>query len=72
MPNPRTAAHPQDFGPPNDRSRIEVSRRDLPVACPTPDMALWNSHPRVWLPLASARDGRLVCPYCSTEFVLKD
>ena len=72
MTNPHTAEHQNDFAPPNDRRQIGVAHGDLPVCCPTPEMALWSSHPRVWLPLAAARDGRLVCPYCSTEFVLTD
>jgi uncharacterized Zn-finger protein len=33
-----------------------------------PGMSLWNSHPRVYLPIA--RTGRAMCPYCSAEFVL--
>lgn len=72
MPNPQTARNQKNYRPPNDRKVIEISRKSLPVACPTPDMALWNSHPRVYLPFDSARNGRLVCPYCSTEFVLTD
>lgn len=54
----------------NSEQVYEVSREDLPVSCPTPDMTLWDSHPRVYLPLEE--QGRARCPYCSAEFVLKD
>ncbi|MBB5014817.1 zinc-finger domain-containing protein [Rehaibacterium terrae] len=49
----------------------EVSRADLPLSCPMPSMALWNSHPRVYLPI-EAEDGRSTCPYCGAQYVLKD
>lgn len=41
------------------------------VYCPNPraDMALWNSHPRVYLDLTHT--GRAKCPYCGTEYALK-
>lgn len=45
-----------------------VTSGDLPLACPTPDMTLWNTHPRVFLPIEAT--GKAVCPYCSTTFLL--
>ena len=36
---------------PNTRKTYEVSRADLPVSCPLPDMMVWNSHPKVYLPI---------------------
>ena len=54
---------------PNDRQHYEVSRRDLPLHCPLPDMSLWNSHPRVYLPIEET--GEAKCPYCGTEFTLE-
>lgn len=33
-------------------------------------MSLWNSHPRVFLPIEET--GRARCPYCSAEFVLEE
>lgn len=56
--------------PANAERRYEVRRADLPVSCPLPSMALWNSHPRVFLPLEET--GRARCPYCGAEFVLVD
>jgi uncharacterized Zn-finger protein len=47
-----------------------VSRADLPLSCPTPEMTLWNAHPRVFLPIE--REGSVTCPYCSAKYQLKD
>lgn len=54
---------------PNAQNLYEVTAADLPLACPMPAMTLWNSHPRVYLPIEQT--GRARCPYCSAEFVLK-
>lgn len=54
----------------NAQRRYEVSRGELPLSCPTPAMSLWNSHPRVYLPLEE--NGRAICPYCGAEYVLID
>jgi uncharacterized Zn-finger protein len=54
---------------PNAKNRYEVTTDDLPLACPMPEMSLWNSHPRVYLPIEATGTAR--CPYCSAEFVLK-
>ena len=54
--------------PPNARNRYEVTVADLPLSCPMPSMSLWNSHPRVYLPVEVT--GWAKCPYCSAEFVL--
>lgn len=56
--------------PPNTHNRYEVTRADLPVHCPLPDMALWNSHPRVFIPVEAT--GEAHCAYCGALFVLKD
>jgi uncharacterized Zn-finger protein len=34
-------------------------------------MALWNSHPRVYLAIAQ-EGGEAQCPYCGAHFVLVD
>jgi uncharacterized Zn-finger protein len=54
----------------NTERRYEVKRSELPVSCPTPAMALWNSHPRVYLPLEE--NGHARCQYCGADFVLVD
>ena len=53
---------------PNDRQHYEIRRRDLPLHCPLPEMSLWNSHPRVYLPIEQT--GYAKCPYCGAEFTL--
>ena len=47
---------------------IEVDRGQLPHYCPPPGKALWDSHPRVYLPLAESGEAR--CPYCGTFYRL--
>ena len=47
---------------------VEVSAKDLPLHCPTPDMVKWNSHPRVFLPVQ--KTGEALCPYCGTLYKL--
>ena len=48
---------------------IEVTSADLPLHCPMPSMALWNAHPRVFLPIEKTGDA--LCPYCGTKYLLK-
>ncbi|PZQ09242.1 MAG: zinc-finger domain-containing protein [Rhodanobacter denitrificans] len=54
--------------PANAARRYEVTRAELPLSCPTPAMALWNSHPKVYLPIEA--EGHAKCPYCGAEYVL--
>lgn len=54
----------------NVHTTYEVSRDDLPLHCPMPGSELWNSHPRVFLPIEDT--GKAKCPYCGAEYVLKD
>ncbi len=49
----------------------QVTKKDLPLYCPTQSMELWNSHPRVYLPIEDNRD-EAKCPYCGTEFKIVD
>jgi uncharacterized Zn-finger protein len=53
----------------NDAREIEVSAKDLPLHCPTDAVALWCSHPRVFLDAAVT--GEVLCPYCGTKYRLK-
>ena len=54
----------------NAQNTYEVSRVDLPLSCPTPEQKLWNSHPRVYLPIEET--GEATCPYCSARYRLSD
>ena len=49
---------------------VKIRPRQLPLHCPMPNSSLWDSHPRVFLPLADAPDGQIRCPYCGTLYVL--
>ena len=55
---------------PNAENRYEVRRSDLPLSCPMSGMSLWNSHPRVYLPIEDS--GKAKCPYCGADYTLKD
>jgi uncharacterized Zn-finger protein len=57
--------------PANTQTEYTVRRSELPLSCPSPAMALWNSHPRVYLPI-EAEGGRSTCPYCGAVYVLQD
>jgi uncharacterized Zn-finger protein len=48
----------------------EITKKDTPLCCPMPNMRLWDSHPRVYLPITET--GREVCPYCGAVYILKD
>jgi uncharacterized Zn-finger protein len=54
---------------PTPSAEYQVTLADLPLSCPMPQMPLWNSHPRVYLPIADS--GRAVCPYCAAEYRLQ-
>lgn len=56
--------------PANAENRYEVTRANLPLSCPMPAMSLWNSHPKVYLPIEE-QDGKAKCPYCGADYVLK-
>ena len=55
---------------PNTSNLYRVGHDDLPLSCPMPGMYLWNSHPKVYLPIETT--GRAKCPYCSTSYELVD
>ncbi len=54
----------------NTQREYEVRLADLPLSCPTPEQKLWNSHPRVYLPIEET--GSVICPYCSASYRLVD
>ena len=53
---------------------VELGAKDLNanggIFCPSPkaDMQLWNTHPRVYLPIEATKEAR--CPYCGTVYKL--
>ncbi|MFQ5608757.1 MAG: zinc-finger domain-containing protein [Woeseiaceae bacterium] len=60
----------QNLVPANARHEFEVRRSDLPLSCPMPGMYLWNSHPRVYLPIEET--GEAKCPYCGAAYFMTD
>lgn len=52
---------------------VEVLATDVQdngsVFCPNPQMALWSTHPKVFIDLAHSGEGK--CPYCGTVYRLK-
>lgn len=59
----------QPLAQPNAEHQYEVTARDLPLSCPMPNMMVWNSHPRVYLPIEAS--GWAKCPYCGAEYTLR-
>ena len=53
---------------PNAERHYEIVAGDLPLHCPMEGMSLWNSHPKVFLPIEQT--GHAKCPYCGAEFTL--
>lgn len=53
---------------PNTSNYYEVTSGDLPLHCPMPGMSLWNSHPKVYLPIEKTGDAK--CAYCGAVFRL--
>lgn len=59
----------QNLIPANAQHKYEVRLRDIPLSCPMPGMYLWNSHPKVYLPIEAT--GEAKCPYCGAEYYLQ-
>ena len=55
------------------KALVELAAADLVgpgvVFCPNPRMPLWSNHPKVFIDVATAGEGR--CPYCGTVYRLK-
>jgi uncharacterized Zn-finger protein len=48
---------------------VVVTAKDLPLHCPLTGAPLWSRHPRVFLDIEDT--GEILCPYCSTRYVLE-
>lgn len=53
---------------PNAQTRVEITAADLPLHCPPPGKRLWDSHPKVYLPMHPGEEQQ--CPYCGTVYIL--
>ena len=72
MTEARQSSSPQDGQADQSKEparHYEITMADLPLHCPLDSMGLWNTHPRVFLPIEET--GHAVCPYCGTEYTLK-
>ena len=65
-----TTVNRADLEQANAAPTYRVAKSDLPLSCPMPNMTLWNSHPRVYLPIEDK--GEATCPYCGAHFVLEE
>jgi len=70
MARPRQGAIGENLKPANADKVVKVRSVDLPLHCPMPDSYLWNSHPKVFLPIEET--GEAKCPYCSATYELID
>jgi uncharacterized Zn-finger protein len=54
------------------KASVHLTAKDLQghgvTYCPNPKMALWSTHPKVFLDVATTGEAR--CPYCGTHYVL--
>ena len=46
-----------------------VTASDLPLSCPMAGMAVWDAHPKIYLPIE--KSGKECCPYCGAVYVLE-
>ena len=57
----------------SSKNTVELAAADLvghgSTYCPNPRMALWSSHPKVFIDVGTKGEGR--CPYCGTVYKLK-
>lgn len=72
MPHFRTVSRPNGFETSNRATWKNIHPTQLPLHCPLPGTSLWNSHPRVFLPIEDAPDQKVRCPYCGTLYTLVD
>ena len=63
---PKAGSVDQNLIPANAQNRYGVRRADLPLSCPMPGMYLWNSHPKVFIPIEQT--GEAKCPYCGALY----
>ena len=66
----QTASNDPQLIEANAEHNYVVTAADLPLSCPMPGMKLWNSHPKVYLPIEES--GEAMCPYCSANYQLID
>lgn len=66
----KTGSIDQNLIQANAQHQYGVRPGDLPLSCPMPAMYLWNSHPKVYLPIETT--GEAKCPYCGARYHMLD
>jgi len=61
---------PQPTPQQKQQTVIEVTKDELPMHCPAPNADLWDSHPRVFIPLEDTPEAS--CSYCGNVYRLVD
>lgn len=67
---PKAGTVDQNLIPANAQNAYGVRVKDLPLSCPMPGMYLWNSHPKVFIPIEET--GEAKCPYCGARYYMID
>ena len=67
---PKAGTIDQNLIPANAQNKYGVRAKDLPLSCPMPGMYLWNSHPKVFIPVEET--GEAKCPYCGAHYHMID
>jgi uncharacterized Zn-finger protein len=55
----------------NTEKHYKITRKDLPLSCPSKDMRVWDAHPRVYLPIDEVGQ-EVECRYCGAKYTLVD
>ena len=66
--DPKTKVASTPTETPNQENFHRVTRDELPLHCPLPGTSLWNSHPKVYIPIEAT--GRAKCGYCGAVYEL--
>jgi len=60
----------------NTQQCYDIKKQQLPLSCPAEDMRVYDSHPRVFLPLGKQVGDEVIrevtCPYCGARYQLID
>lgn len=59
----------ENKSPTSANMQYKITKADLPLKCPMDSMSQWNAHPVVFL---SLEEGSAKCPYCGTEYLMKE
>jgi len=49
-----------------DVKQCKIKKKDLPLSCPINQK--WDGHPKIYLDIKE--EGKIICPYCGTKYIL--